>query len=249
MLHRLKKLFKSGPDDGDGLSAQQWIVVLLLGLASVLAAFFGWRAAAIGSAAAFDDRQSISETIKVEQREIEIALTVADDSAEYTRYLGSYGLAAELDNQADAQAAAGQTAAAQATRERADELRRSATERAADGGVFGPFSITDDLTDPSPVPRPFSLDDQAEAVAAQESTSFNSAGQLDPQVWADESEDIRDRIEGLSVWTFILLAAVLLFTVGQVNSDRKLVFYGFVAVGTIALLFGAIGGFTTDFFA
>ncbi len=252
MLRRIKDAFKRDKERNPGgldLSGQQWVVVLLIGLASVLAAFFGWRAAAIGSTAAYDDRQSISETIKVEQRQIDIAIQVVDDTKEYTRYLAGYGAAAELDNQADALQEAGQGDAAAEARAEADEVRRSATARAADAGVFGPFSITDELLEPSPTPRPFNLDDQATAIAAQEATSFDSAGQLDPQVWADEAEDIRDRIQGLAFWTFMLLLSVLAFTIGQVNSDKRPVFYGFVALGVAALLFGSIGGFTTDFFA
>lgn len=252
MLERVRKFFKRSEDkegEGKGLTAQQWVVVLFIGLASVLAAFFGWRAAAIGSTAAFDDRQSISESIKVEQRDIDVSLATAQDAAEYTRYLGDYALAGELDNQAEAIAAAGDSEGAATARRRADALRRNATVRAADNGVFGPFSITGDLREPSSLPRPFDLDDQSEANATAEATAFDSAGDLNPQVWADDAEAIRDRIQGLSVWTFILLCAVLLLTIAQVNSDRRPVFYSFVALGAVALIVGAVGGFSVDFFA
>lgn len=240
-------------DEGSGggldLSAQQWVVVFLIGLASVLAALFGWRAAAIGSSAAFDDRQSISETIKVEQRQIDLSLAVVEDTREYTRYLADYGVAAELDNQAEDLAAAGNDEAAAEARREAQLLRRTATERAATAGVFGPFTIADELRRPGPRPRVFSFDDQAASLAAEEATSIDSAAQLDPEVWADDAEAIRERIKGLAAWTFVLLTALLLFTIGQVNSDRGRIFYGFVGVGLIVLIVGAAGGFSTDFFA
>jgi hypothetical protein len=248
VLERVRKFF-SKSEEGGGLTAQQWVVVLLIGLASVLAAFFGWRAAAIGSTAAYDDRQSISESIKVEQRDIEVSLATAQDASEYVRYLGDYALAGELDNQAGAVAGAGESEAAASARRQADALRRNATERAAANGVFGEFSITSDLREPSPQPRPFSFEEQAEANATAEATAFDSAGNLDPQVWADDAESIRDRIEGLSVWTFVLLCAVLLLTIAQVNSDRRPAFYTFVTLGVVALTVGAVGGFAVDFFA
>lgn len=231
------------------LTRQQWIVAFLIGTATVLAALFGWRAAQIGSTAAFDDRQSISETIKVEQQQIDVGIGVAGDAREYSRYLADYGVAAELDNQATALARAGDAAAAASARAEADELRRSATERAADAGIFGRFSIQDDLRTPSPVPRPFDVDERAAARAAELSTGLGSPGALDPDAWAAQAEGIRDRIQGLAAWSFILLCAVLLFTAGQVNSERRPVFYACMGVGVVALLAGAIGGFTLDFFA
>ena len=224
-------------------------MVLLIGLATVLAAVFGWRAAAIGSTAAFDDRQSISETIKVEQEQIGIGIAVAGDAREYNRYLGDYAVAAELDNQAAALAAAGNGTIAAGNRREAEDLRRTATRRAADAGVFGPFSIQDDLRAPAATPRPFDIDERATAREAALVSSFDSPGTLDPDGWAASSEAIRDRMVGLAGWSLVLLTAVLFFTVGQVNSDRRPVFYVFMAAGLVALLVGGVGGFTTDFTA
>lgn len=231
------------------LTRQQWIVAFLIGTATVLAAFFGWRAAQIGSTAAYDDRQSISETIRVEQQRIDVGVGVAGDAGEYSRYLADYGVAAELDNQAAALARAGRADAARTARAEADELRRTATERAAEAGIFGRFAIQDDLLTPSPVPRPFDVDERTAARAAELSTGLGSPGALDPDGWAAQAEGIRDRIQGLAVWSFILLGAVLLFTAGQVNSGRRPVFYACMGVGVVALLVAAVGGFTVDFFA
>jgi hypothetical protein len=231
-----------------GLSAQQWVIAFLIGTATVLAAAFGWRAAAIGSTAAFDDRQSISETLAAEQQRIDVGAAAGNDSRDYARYLVNYGVAAELDNQADALEDEGRKAAAKDARREAEALRRAATERAADAGVFGEFSISDDLTKPSDSPRSFNLDDRIEARTVEEATGINSPGQLDPDGWAQDAEDIRDRINGLAAWAVIMLVAVLLFTIGEANSSQRRVFRVAMALGVIVLLFGGIGGLTTDFF-
>ena len=240
---------RSEPRLSFDLTTQQWIVAFLIGIATVLAAFFGWRAAAIGSTAAYDDRQSISESIKVEKQTIDIALEVVSETREYTRYLANYAIAAELDNQADGLEEAGDVAGATETRREAQLLRRAATERAADAGVFGRFTIQDDLERPSVTPRPYSLEERVTAATAAAKTGLDSPGQLDPDGWAEASESIRDRIQGLARWSFVLLLAVLLFTAGQVFSERRAVFYALMAVGVLVLLVGAIGGFSTDFFA
>jgi len=223
------------------------VIAFLIGAATVVAAIFGWRAAAIGSTAAYDDRQSISETIKVEQQRIDIGIAVVGDTREHTRYLADYAAAAELENQAAALAAAGSGAAAQSNRTEAELLRATATERAVAAGVFGRFSVQDDLRRPTATPRPFSLDERAATRRAEASTGLDSPGKLDPGNWADEAEGIRDRINGLAVWSLVLLVAVLLFTVAQVNSRHRPAFYAFMGLGVVALLVGAVSGFTIHF--
>jgi len=229
------------------LTTQQWVIAFLIGAATVVAALFGWRAAAIGSTAAYDDRQSISETIKVEQQRIDIGIAVVGDTREHTRYLADYAAAAELDNQAAALAAAGRGAAAASNRTESRLLRETATRRAVDAGVFGRFSVQDDLRRPTATPRPFSLEERAATRRADVSTGLDSPGKLDPDNWADEAEGIRDRIQGLSVWSLLLLVAVLLFTVAQANSHRRPAFYSFLVLGVVVLLVGAVSGFTIHF--
>jgi hypothetical protein len=93
------------------------------------------------------------------------------------------------------------------------------------------------------------VDDRTKALAVELSTGLGSPGQLDPGGWADRAERIRERIQGLSAWSLVLLAALLMFTVGQVNTERRAVFYTFMGIGVVVLLVGAIGGFSVDFFA
>jgi hypothetical protein len=248
MLSRLRtRPSASGERRRLDLTTQQWVMAFLIGTATVVAAIFGWRAAAIGSTAAFDDRQSISETIRVEQQRIDIGIAVVGDTREHTRYLGDYAAAAELENQAAALAAAGNAAAAEGNRAEARTLRATATERAADAGVFGRFSVQDDLREPTATPRPFSLEQRAATRAAEAATSLGSPGRLDPDGWARGAEDIRDRIQGLAVWSFVLLFSVLLFTVAQANTLRRPVFYAFLGTGVVVLLAGVVAGFTIHF--
>ena len=232
-----------------GLARNKWAVALLIGFAVILAALFGWRAAQIGSTAAFDDRQAISETIKVEQQQINDTVTGTGDAREYARYAGDYAVAAALEAEARADAAAGDSQAAAQAREEAKNLRRGATQRAADAGVFGPFSISDDLRTPSATPRPFSIETRQKAIEAEEATALDSPGKLNPGRWAAEAEAIRHRVNGLVVWSFFCLVAVLLFTIAHTWSDRFAVFYGAAVIGVVVLILAAIGGFATDFFA
>jgi len=231
------------------LTAQQWVVAFLIGLATVFAAAYGWRAAAIGSTAAYDDRQSISETIAVEQETIDVALDVSNDTREYTGYLADYAIAAELDNQAAALQGSGDGATTSGALQQARFLRRSSTERAAGAGVFGRSSIADELARPSAVPRPFSFEDQLRSRTIEVQTGIDSPGKLNPGVWAAEANGIRDRINGLAVWVLVMLLAVLLFTIAEANSVRRPVFYGAVSLGLVVMLVGMAGGMTVDFFA
>ena len=248
MLTRLRTRPSSdGPRRRLDLTAQQWVMAFLIGTATVVAAIFGWRAAAIGSTAAYDDRQSISEAIRVEEQRIEIGIAVIGDTREHTRYLADYAAAAELENQAAALGAAGETAAAAGNRAEARALRATATERAADAGVFGRYSVQDDLRTPTATPRPFSLEQRAATRTAEATTSLGSPGRLDPDGWAEGAEDIRDRIRGLAVWSFVLLVSVLLFTLAQANTRHRPAFYAILGTGVVVLLTGVIGGFTTHF--
>ena len=231
------------------LNARQWVVAFLIGFATVFAAAYGWRAAAIGSTAAFDDRQSISETIAEEQQTIDVALGVTGDLRDYAQYLADYAVAAELDNQATALEGEGEGEAARDARREARLLRQSSTERAADAGVFGRFSIADDLEQPGATPRSFDFEDRLRARTAEEATGLDSPGQLDPDVWAQGADEIRDRINALAVWALIMLAAVLLFTIGEANSSRRPVLYSAMGLGSVVLVVGAVGGLTGGFFS
>jgi hypothetical protein len=212
----------------------RWGILFLVGVASVTATAFGWRAAEIGSSAAFDDRQSISETVRVEQGRVEDTLAVAAQEREYGRYRADYAVAAALDRDG--------------RRTEAVSLRRGATRRAASLGVFGPFSIGDDLLRPHRKPRPFSPAARARALAAEQSTALDSPGALEPDRWAASANAIRVRVNGLTRWALVVLVSIPLYTLAEMARRRRWI-YGFGAAGLIVYVVGLIGGLTSVFWA
>jgi hypothetical protein len=224
-----------------------WAIAFLIGVATVTAAGFGWRAAQIGSTAAYDDRQSIGETVSVEQAAVERAVTVAAQAREYVRYRADYAVAAALDREADRLAAGGAAGLAAVSRGEAAGLREGATRRAAQAGVFGRFTIQSDLLEPTATPRTFDYRARARALAAEESTALGSPASLDPGQWAGAAEDIRVRVTRLARWAFVALVAVLLYTLAEVSTRRRSA-YVLVCCGVAVYLTGLVGGLTTAFF-
>jgi hypothetical protein len=208
-----------------------WVIAFLIGVTTVTAAGFGWRGAQIGSTASYDDRQSISETVAVQQAAVERAVTVA----------------AALDREAARLAAAGSVKLAAVSRGEARELRLGATRRAAQAGVFGSSTIGTDLLRPTAEARPFDYRARARALAAEESTSVGSPTTLDPDHWARAAVEIRTRVRGLARWAFLLLVAVFFYTAAEVTRRRR-TRYGLVCLGFATYLVGLIGGLTTVFF-
>lgn len=239
-------------DDGAWSAAvgtrTRWAIAFLIGLATVTAAGYGWRAAQIGSTAAYDDRQSISETIAVEQARVERAVALADQAREYVRYRADYVTAAALDREAARLAAAGSAREAAAARTEARQLRLGATRRAAEAGVFGRATIGSDQLTPTATPRPFDYRARGRALEIEASASIDSPANLDPDRWAAEAVSIRDRIGGLARWAFLMLVAVLLYTVAEVTATRRLVTYALVGIGLAFYTAGLVGGLTTYFF-
>ena len=226
----------------------RWAIAFLIGLATVTAAGYGWRAAQIGSTAAFDDRQSISDTIAVEQAGVERAVTLADQAREYVRYRADYVTAAALDRTAARLAAAGAAGQASLAHAEARQLRLGATRRAAQAGVFGRATIGSDQLVPTSAPRPFDYRARGRALEIEASASIDSPANLDPDRWAAEAVSIRDRMGGLTRWAFLMLAAVLLYTVAEVATTRRSVTYALVGVGLAVYAVGLVGGLSTSFF-
>jgi hypothetical protein len=238
-------------DQGGGSAADtrtRWAIAFLIGLATVTAAGYGWRAAQIGSTAAYDDRQSISETIAVEQERVERAVALADQAREYVRYRADYVTAAALDREAARLASRGAAREAEAARAEALQLRLGATRRAAEAGVFGRATIGSDQLTPTATPLPFDYRERARALEIEASASIDSPANLDPDRWAAEAVAIRDRIGGLTRWAFLMLVAVLLYTVAEVATVRRPVTYALVGVGLTVYTLGLVGGLTTYFF-
>jgi hypothetical protein len=204
----------------------------LIGLATVTATGFGWRAAQIGSTAAFDDRQSIGETVRVEQAAVERTVALQATARAYARYRADYARAATLRG-VDADA---------------DAVRRAATRRAVSAGVFDGFAVGGDLLRPPRAPRPLDLAQRNRSLIAQQSTALDAPAALNPDRWAREADAIRVRINGLTWWAFVALLAVPLYTLAQISSRHRMA-VAFAAVGVVVYLTGLVGGLATRFWA
>jgi hypothetical protein len=214
----------------------------------VTAAVFGWRAAQIGSTAAYDDRQSISETVAVQQAKIQTAVEVAAEAQEYERYRADYTVAAALDREADRLAANGDVGLAAVSRGEAAALREGATRRAAAAGVFGRFTIGTDLLRPTAKPRSFDYKARAQALATEQSTGLDSPASLNPARWAAAAVHIRARMNDLTHWALLSIAAVLLYTVAEVTT-RPWVAWTTLACGFAVYLAALVGALSTVFFS
>jgi hypothetical protein len=210
----------------------RWFVIFLIGAASVTATAFGWRAAQIGSTAAFDDRTSISETITLEQGSVERAVAVSAAERAYSRYRADYAAAAALDR-------AGRPADAEA-------LRRGATLSAASAEVFGRASLGADSLPPPRTPRPFDARARERAIAAESSAALDSPGALDPDAFAAQAEALRVRQDGLTRWAIVILLALPLYTIAE-TAKRVRTIWWFGAAGLSVYLVGLVGGLTQVF--
>ena len=209
---------------------RKWAMAFLIGLATVTATGFGWRAAQIGSTAAFDDRQSIGETVRVEQAAAQRTVALEGQAREYVRYRADYARAATLRGA------------------EADALRRAAIRRAAAAGVFDAFAVSSDLLHPPRTPRPLDLAARERALSAQQSTALDAPASLNPDRWARAADAIRVRVNGLTRWAFVVLLAVPLFTLAQLTT-RTTEARGLAAAGVVVYLAGLVGGLSTYFWA
>lgn len=223
---------------------QKRILALLLGLVTIGAATFTWRAGQIASGAAFDDRQAVSQTIKQEQQNLELALTVTNQAVGYVRYVVDYGEAAALDAEGEVFAAAGDEVFAGVRFGEADDMRRAATTRAAAQGIFGQSAIASDILAPSAEPRDFDLVSQFQLLQQEAQTNIDSPGVLDPDAFAEDANDKRDRVRGLKIAALIMVIAVAFLTVAQV-APRRVARLAAGATGTVIALITTIVTFNT----
>jgi hypothetical protein len=234
--------------NGGEVKRVSWAIAFLIGLATVTAAGFGWRAAQIGSTAAYDDRQSIGETVSVEQARVARAVTVAGQAREYVRYRADYAVAAALDREAGNLSASGAGRLAAVSRGEAASLREGATRRAAQAGVFGPFTIDTDLLHPTAKPRSFDYRVRGRQLAADMSAGLDSPASLEPNSWAEAAVHIRHRMRGLTRWAFLVVIAIFFYTAAEVAS-RPRVTYVLLGCGLALYIAGLTVALSTTFFA
>ena len=219
------------------------IIALLIGIGTITVGLFTWRAGQIGSAAAFDDRTAVGQQIDVENARIDVAVEATRQARQYDLYISEYAIADELDADAVELRAQGQDQLADVAEAEALARRESATVRASEAGVFGADTLAVDPDSVSTEPVPFDLEQRIEALTVQETTGLDSAGDLEPQQWADDADDIRDRIRNLTYWVGVLLIAVVLLTAAEVTVSRRVRRSG-LAIGVLLIGVSVVGGFT-----
>jgi hypothetical protein len=206
------------------------LLALLLGLATIGAGVFSWRAGQLGTVAAYSDRQSIGQTIAQEQQQVEVALAGALDAVSYARYVADYAEAGTLSDDALDLADAGATGLARLRVDQADALRDAASARAGETGVFGPATAFGDILTPRRQPRGFDLPRHLDAIRADISTDIRSPANLRPDRWARMAEELRVRVRGLALAAFFMVLAAGALTVAQV-AVRPSSRIGFTAAG------------------
>ncbi len=212
-----------------------WLLPLLIGIVTITAGLFTWRAGQLGSSAAFEDRQAVGQTITQQEIAVEARLGAVDDAAAYVRYVADYAEAAALDDLSVELTSQGIDAFASTFAEDADQLRQSASLRAQAAGVFGEESLLEQQVVSPDVPLEFEIDRQVAQLEAQLTSGVGSPGVLDPDRWADQADDTRSRVRGLRVATFLLLLSVVALTVAQLSVRRPTRLLG-AATGTLVFV-------------
>lgn len=223
------------------------LIALMIGLGTVAAGLFAWRAGQIGSGANFDDRQSISQQVDEETVRIDVAVEATRQARQYDRYVADYLVAEGLDDDAARLREVGATELALVAESDADARRAAATDRAYASGVFDRATLTNSAQ-VTEEPRPFDLQERLEQLYVEQTTGLTSQGDLDPQHWADESDAARVRVRLLIQWVAVLLASVAVLTTAQVTVSHRVRLVA-VPLGVALLATGLVGGLTNGFFA
>jgi hypothetical protein len=222
---------------------QKRLVALLIGLATVTAGLFSWRASQIASAAAFDDRQSIGNELSVQRSNIDVAVEATRQARQYDRYLAEFAVADELAEEAEQLADAGLDELAAVRSGEATGTRREATVRATEAGVFGIPTLTADAAESLSEPQPFDIEKRLTALAAEASTGLLAGGKLDPDAWAEDADAIRVRVADFQLFVLLILAAVILLTVSEVTLKGRVRVVA-ASCGSVLLLVVAVVGFS-----
>ena len=196
-----------------------WFLPLLIGLVTITAGLFTWRAGQLGSTAAFEDRQSVGQTITQQRQAVEAQVGAINDAVAYVRYAADFVEAGSLDDLAARLQDEGATQLAATFTADADRLRLSSSRIAAASGVFGQQTLLAQLAASSDQPLPFDIDQQVRLLEAEQTTGIDSAGVPDPDKWAAQADATRSRVRDLRWATLLLLVSVVGLTIAQLT-DR-----------------------------
>lgn len=198
-----------------------WFIPLLIGLVTITAGVFTWRAGQLGSTAAFEDRQSVGQTILQQRQAVEARIAAINDAVTYVGYIADFAEADALDATAAAAATQGATDLASGFADDADQLRLSSSRIAVASGVFSQQQLLTQLAASPDEPLPFDLDQQVRILEAEATTGVGSPGVPDPNRWAAQADATRSRVRNLRWATLLLLVAVLTLTIAQLT-DRTI---------------------------
>ncbi|MFV0318075.1 MAG: hypothetical protein ACK5O2_14080 [Microthrixaceae bacterium] len=208
-----------------------WLVPGLIGLVTITAGLLTWRAGQLGSTAAYEDRQSVGQTITQESQSTEAGLATGIQASGFVKYragLATANALVELAGQASEQGA--DQAVVDLTTQ-ADLAGQSAVSAADGAGVFGSPLWSNQAAELELV-EPFDIQQRYKTNLTDISTGITSSGALDPQRWADEAEQTRSHVRTLRWLTLAMLIAVGAFTVAELAPRRKMRLSGF-AIGSV----------------
>ena len=198
-----------------------WFLPLLIGLVTITAGLFTWRAGQLSSTSAFEDRQSVGQTITQQRQAVEARLGAINDAVAYVGYAADYAEAGALDDLAAEIAARGATGLAASFTEQATALRQSASRIATASGVFGEQTVLSQLVAAEAEALPFDIDEQVRVLEIEQTVGVSSPGVPDPDRWAAQADATREQVRGLRWATLLLLVAVVGLTIAQLT-DRPL---------------------------
>jgi hypothetical protein len=218
---------------------QQRLIIFLIGAATITAGVISWRVGQVGSGAAFDDRQSVGQTVAQQEQEIEVSLGLANAISTYVDYVADFSEADAIDRSAAGAASAGRDAIATTMRQSAANLRLAASSRAVDAGLFGRQNLTNDLIGDSTEPRELDIATQEALIRAEVTTGPTAQGELDPDFWAGEADSKRARMKAMRNGVFVIILSVVLLTIAQVT-DRFRLRVASAGVGVLVFVITAI---------
>lgn len=222
------------PDEARRLP--RWLVPALIGLVTITAGLVTWRAGQLGSTAAYEDRQSVGQTITQQQQVTEAGLATTAQASAYVAYAADLADAAALEDLAAEAAAQGRDDVAADLLSQAQRVVTSADELAEAQGVFSQQELLRRQitpTDPAQGAGGFDIEARFETLKADASAGVTSPGVLDPDAWAARADETRANVRSLRHATVFMLMAVAAYTVAELARRRSTRLAGFAVGGVI----------------
>lgn len=214
------------------------VIAVLIGLVSVTGAALAWQSAIAGEKATDKDRQSVAETVTVEQARADNEVILQDARARFAEHAIAVVDADLLEQRAEVAADLGADDEARAASEEATELR--AVARRVLEGTLGPVFLADYVTEGEEGARP-TFD---EAALSRDLDRIASAqNQLDPVQTIRDADRLRRESERYDRWLIFMVGAVVLLTLAQVIARRP-IRYALAGVGTAVWIVSSVLAFS-----